>query len=146
MTPERTKLVAWATSLNETEHTPNRTHCSARVAEYLNVKARFLHTLEDLTRAIRRHGKYSLHNYAKKLPVMVIGTNENARCLEKIREYILDMNDPYAQNMWLIRWVNSQNEGHVLLVDTWGETLVDTSPGEEQNYVTDLYRLRRNRD
>ena len=94
---------------------PNKNMCGYAVAYALGVHeaTRYIHTIEDLQRAIR--SLWSLRSVKTKMGVKVGRTTVAA-----IRKRIADKGEALAYLVHV--------EGHVLLLDRDGTTSVDTAP------------------
>lgn len=134
MTPERARLVYWAETLDDENHSPFKTFCTAKVAEELNAPARYLHTLGDLIRAARRAG-WVVESRTENVPPLA--------SLRRVRRAVYRELRTEHHHLWLVRTSGKRDVGHVLLLDSLGATKVDTAPGQETHKVTDLYRIRK---
>ena len=97
---------------------PNKNVCALAVAKMLccDKQTRYLHNWGDLQRAIRSlWSMRSVKSYVKATPDSTVGSLRKA------------MNDYAAKEQHLIAYV-IRVEGHVLMIDRNGKTLVDTAP------------------
>jgi hypothetical protein len=102
----------------------NRNLCCLKIAEALGVSesARYLHSWVDLLRAVRT--QYTARSWLRSVRTTTLGA---------IRPQLRDLGDKY----YLILV-----PGHVLLLGSAGQILVDTAPGEgDQREVQKLYGL-----
>ena len=104
-----------ATSNNR--HDPNKNICGFAVARALGVDdaTRYIHTINDLQRAIR--SMWSLRSVKTKMGVKVGKTSVGA-----IRQRIKKRGEALAYLVHV--------DGHVLLLDRDGSTAVDTAPAQ----------------
>ena len=103
-------------SNNETN--PNKNVCALAVAKMLccDQQTRYLHNWRDLQRAIRSlWSMRSVKSYVNAKPDSTVGSLRTA------------MHDYAAKEQHLIAYV-IRVEGHVLMIDRNGKTLVDTAP------------------
>ena len=103
-------------SNNETN--PNKNVCALAVAKLLlcDKQTRYLHNWGDLQRAIRSlWSMRSVKSYVKATPDSTVGSLRKA------------MHDYATKEQHLIAYV-IRVEGHVLMIDRNGKTLVDTAP------------------
>ena len=104
--PNRAKYRELSTSVSN----KNKNPCATAVAEYLGVAdlVRYLHTYDDVKRAV-----------AKKFSVRSVKTYVKSSTAGGARKKMSEIGAEYY-----IVWV----AGHVLLMDKFGKTIVDTSP------------------
>ena len=109
---------------------PNKNACALAVASALGVGdvTRYLHTLEDLQRAIR--SMYSLRSVKTAVKVTPYTT------LGSIRKNLQDHNKKADACMAYVAHV----DGHVLLLSHEGKTIIDTAPVKrDRRKVLNIY-------
>lgn len=105
-------------SKSNNEANPNKNVCALAVAKVLccDKQTRYLHNWQDLQRAIRSlWSMRSVKSYVKATPDSTVGSLRKA------------MHDYATKEQHLIAYV-IRVEGHVLMIDRNGKTLVDTAP------------------
>jgi len=109
---------------------PGQNVCAHAVAYYLNVdhRVQFLHNIDDIKRAVSF--EYSLRSVKTK-----VGWTRRMRVVDLQRK----IRDRFTQDpFYYLVWVN----GHILLVDCVGETVVDTAPQRfDDRYVRGVWGL-----
>lgn len=105
-------------SKSNNEADPNKNVCALTVAKVLccDQQTRYLHNWQDLQRAIRSlWSMRSVKSYVKATPDSTVGSLRKA------------MNDYATKEQRLAAYV-IRVEGHVLMIDRDGKTLIDTAP------------------
>ena len=118
-----------ATSNNPTN--PNQNMCAYKVAHclYVHDEVRYLHTWADLMRAVRK--LWSMRSVAS-----VVGANKSNKSVGAIRADLLKHSAKHNDVCSYVVRV----DGHVLLIDRDGKTLVDTDPRKkDRRKVLDVY-------
>lgn len=97
-------------SRSNNPHNPNKNICTQALCVYLGVAeaVRYLHTIGDVKRAARV--KYSVRSVLSSIKSKTVGG---------ARKHLHDIGAEY-----FICWV----DGHVVLLGTDGDTLIDTDP------------------
>lgn len=107
------------------KHNPNQNICALAVARALGVNdnVRYLHVMEDLVRAART--KYTVRSRKSLLKADTVGA---------LRKEIQEKIDALA---FIVRV-----DGHVILLDCNGNTVVDTDPRKrDKRKVTHVYAV-----
>jgi len=106
---------------------PNKNICAFRVARMLGVdqEVRYLHTIEDLKRAAR--SRFSIRSVKSMAKADTVGA---------ARQNLNGQNGAIGYIVWV--------QGHVLLLGSQGETIIDTDPRKkDRRKIRGIYGIYR---
>ena len=109
MTPIRQYLIA-----NSNGADKNKNVCALFAARLFRVhdRVRYLHTIDDLLRAIRK--EYTTSTVTRKVRGKTVGS---------VRKTLSELSKQGHGKFWVVRV-----KGHVIVLDSKGRTIVDTCP------------------
>lgn len=126
----KSKVRQYLRDRSNNDANPNKNICALRVAEMLRCDGlvRYLHTIDDLVRAARKIWK-----------VVSRASGLKGKSVGRIRSKLQDIAAKEGFICFIVRV-----EGHVILVDSRGNTAVDTAPRKvDRRKVTHVYGIRR---